>query len=127
VQLAADLEKIREEDYGGRGYLRAQLQFAPELDDAARTAIFHVRVEEGALYRFQALVVEGLPAKAVEELHKRWKLKPGEPYSTVYAVSFVKEDVATVLRRFSPRPARIVSSLATDEEQKTVTLTLRFQ
>jgi len=127
VRLEADLDRIRSEGYGERGHLLARLRIEPEFDDETRTAALTVRVEEGALYRFQALVLEGLPASAAAELQKRWKLAPGEPYNAVYVSSFIKDDVAAVLRRVSDRPVNIDSRLTRDDEHKTVILLLRFR
>jgi outer membrane protein assembly factor BamA len=127
VQLQRDLDTIRGEEYGGRGYILAQLRIVPELDDAARTADLVVQVNEGDQFRFQSLVIEGLPPTAVAELNRRWKLKPGEPYNNVYAEKFIREEVAAVVKRLSAQPLSLTYSLARDDEQSTVTVWIRFR
>lgn len=127
VQLADDLRKIREEEYGSRGYIRAQLRFTPELDDETRTAVLTVHVEEGELYRFQSLAIKGLRTKMVQRLARKWKLKPGDPYDSSYAKKFMKDEVDPLVKRLTPRPRHVNFSLDRDDEQKTVAVILRFR
>jgi outer membrane protein insertion porin family len=127
VQLAADLNKIREEEYGRRGYVSAQIKFDFVAHEESQTADFTLAVEEGDLYRFESLLVQGLPKAAVDELTHRWKLKRGEPYDTTYLREFFKNDIPPVLGRVRPRRRSMSSRLNLDQKKKTVVVILRFK
>lgn len=127
VQLWDDLEKIRREEYGRRGYIRAKFHLTPQLDDENLTATLDVNVQEGALFRFRELQIHGLTAQAAEWLTRRWKLRPGDPYDDVYASKFMKEDVGELMQRLTPRPATVNFILDEDEQAKTVAVVIRFR
>jgi len=127
VKLAEELRTIREEEYGGRGYILAQTEIAPQPDDVTLTADLTIRVTEGDLYHFRALVIQGLPERAAEQLAKKWKLQPGAPFDANYLRKFIKDDVEPVLRGLTPVARNMSYSLDRSDPQKTVTVILRFR
>lgn len=127
VKLAEELHKIREEEYGGRGYIQARLEITPEPHDATLTADLTINVAEGDLYRFRALVVQGLPERAAEQLTKKWKLQPGAPFDSNYLRKFLKDDVEPVVRGLGPVARTMNYSLDRSDAHKTVNVILRFR
>jgi outer membrane protein assembly factor BamA len=127
VKLDEELERIREEEYGGRGYVRARLGVEPELDDDTLLAALTINVSEGDLYRFHALVIHGLAPTASGELRRRWKLEPGRPFDANYLRKFMKEDVDRFMKRLTPAPRSVGLNVNPDDEKKTVTVVLSFR
>lgn len=127
VKLAEELRQIREEEYGGRGYILARLEITPQPDDQTLTADLIVQVAEGELYHFRSLVIQGLPERATEQLAKKWKLQPGTPFDANYLRKFIKDDVEPALRSLTPVARNMSYSLDRSDEQKTVTVILRFR
>ena len=127
VKLAEELRKIREEEYGGRGYILARLEITPQPDDETLTADLAIDVDEGDLYHFRSLIIQGLPDRAAEQLTKRWRLQPGAPFDANYLRKFLKDDVEPVLRGLSPVARNMNHGLDRSDEQKTVNVILRFR
>jgi outer membrane protein insertion porin family len=127
VKLGEELRTIREEEYGGRGYILAWTEITPQPDDATLTADLNVHIAEGDLYRFRALVIQGLPERAADQLTRKWKLQPGAPFDTNYLRKFIKDDVEPVLRGLTPVARNMSYSLDRSDAQKTVTVVLRFR
>lgn len=79
--------------YRQHGFLLQTATLSPRLDDAARTAVFEVRVEEGPQFRMGTVQFVGLAEEDAATLLKRWKLAPGEVFNADYASDFLVKEI----------------------------------
>ena len=80
--------------YGRKGHLQQRTTYTPRLDDAGKTAVFALRVEEGPQYRMGSFEVVGLTEADAAEARKLWKLQPGDVYDDGYSREFTKETMS---------------------------------
>ncbi len=122
LQLDEDIQAMREL-YGSRGYLSPLIRPEAEFDDAANTVSYRIAIQEGAVYHFTELSIDGLDATTEARLTNAWALRPGEVYDRSYPQRFVDQN-ATML----PLGGRVTFSVheEVDEKAKTVGVTLHF-
>lgn len=89
VQLDSDLHAIQEL-YGARGNILATIKVDAEFDDAA-TVIYHLMVNEGAVFHMGELEFRGLDNNYSARLRAAWKLRPGDVYDATYLKQFLPE------------------------------------
>jgi outer membrane protein assembly factor BamA len=88
IQLDKDLRAIQEL-YGSRGYVLATIKANAEFDDAAGTAIFHLVVNEGAIFHMGELEFRGIDNNLTARLRAAWKIRPGDVYDVTYLKQFL--------------------------------------
>ena len=76
MAIEAGWDRVREE-YGHRGHLDVKLDPAPVYDDQAHTIAYNVKVLEGPVYKFGAMVLTGLSVTAEKRLHESWLIPTG--------------------------------------------------
>jgi hypothetical protein len=80
------------------GYMLAEADLSPRLDDAAARAVFDIVVSEGPQFRMGTVQFVGFPESTLNALREAWKLAPGAVYDDSYPASFQVKEV------FSRRP-----------------------
>jgi len=90
VQLARDLKAVAKL-YGARGYMAAEVDPAPQFDDALSTVSYRLPVHEGDVYHMGDLDIEGLDPRTTRLLALRWKLQAGDTYDGSYPQRFLDE------------------------------------
>ena len=122
LQLQQGLEQMKKL-YSTRGYMKIEYKVEPHLDPAAKTASFTVHVQEGAVYHFGELNIEGLDKKAAARLRDQWTIRPGEPFDTSYEARFLKDTQPDL-----PPGTKwsIVVEEHVNESDKSVDLTIRY-
>jgi outer membrane protein assembly factor BamA len=121
VQLDTDLTAVRKL-YGTRGYMMAAVKLVPQMDDTQSTVSYQLQVHEGDVYKMGDLEIQGLDSRTTARLVEEWKIRGGDTFDASYPDKF-REDIKNLL----PTGDWIVSPhLSTDEKEKTVDVTLRF-
>jgi outer membrane protein assembly factor BamA len=109
--------------YGKQGYILHSAQYTPRLDDAAKRAVFEVKIEEGPQFRFGTLTFSGLAPDAAATLTKRWRLKAGDVFDASYPTQFYVDEIQPRLRQ-GTTPPRVQSQL--DQENRVVNMNYVF-
>jgi len=122
VQLGKDLEQVQKL-YGSKGYLLAQVNPTPEMEDAQSTVSYQFNVTEGDLYRMGKLEIEGIDAASAQKIATQWQLKAGDPYDNGYMDRFFK---ATYRDVGLPGSWNIVHKQSINQQDKTVSVALHF-
>jgi outer membrane protein assembly factor BamA len=124
VRLTNDLEIVRSL-YRSRGYMAAQVTFAPTIDDEKSTVHYDLNVVEGDRYKMGELEIAGLDAGATAHMQSAWTLREGEPYNGDYAKKFV--DAANRLLPGGDVSWVVGIHESVNAKDKTVDVTIRFQ
>jgi outer membrane protein assembly factor BamA len=124
VQLEEDLESAKDL-YATRGYLLAQVEPRPTLNEAARTASYDLTVREGDLYRMGDLAIMGVDAPTAVAFEARSTLRPGMPFNKSYWNTFIRESLEYLAQRASGWKTEFQMSVR--EANKTVNVTIRFR
>jgi len=90
VRLADNLKDVQRL-YGSRGYVAATVKANAEFADAASTVVFHLEVNEGAVYHMGDLEFRGLDNSLTTKLRSVWKIRPGDVYDVTYLDSYLPE------------------------------------
>jgi outer membrane protein assembly factor BamA len=90
VQLGNDLREVQLL-YGSRGYILAAIKVNAEFDDVVGGVMYHLAVQEGALYRMGELQFRGLDNNLTARLRAAWKIRPGEVYDATYLKQFLPQ------------------------------------
>jgi outer membrane protein insertion porin family len=90
VQLDNDLQAVQEL-YGSLGYVLATIKVTPEFDNAAGTVLFHLAVNEDAVFHMGELEFRGLDNHLTATLRAAWKLRPGDVYDSTYLRDFLPQ------------------------------------
>jgi outer membrane protein assembly factor BamA len=85
--LDFEIRKLREA-YAQRGYMHMTLEAKPTFDDAAGTVAYQMIINEGDQFRMGEIEVAGLSKPEAEKLLSAWKIRPGDPFDSVYAARF---------------------------------------
>lgn len=122
VQLADDLQQIHKL-YGTKGYLFAQADAVPTMDDASATVAYQLNVTEDELYRMGELNIDGLPEENAKKMMAQWQMKKGDAYDNSYLQRFF----TLMYRDFGLRGSYdVVPKESIDRQQKVVNVTLHF-
>jgi outer membrane protein insertion porin family len=122
IQLKEDLGQI-EKLYGTKGYLLAQIQAQPIMDDGNATVAYRLNVLEGDQFRMGDLLIDGIDTKSAGELEAQWQIKKGDVYDSSYLNKFFQityHDVG-LSRSYSVVPKQDI-----DRQTKTVNVALHF-
>jgi outer membrane protein assembly factor BamA len=90
VRLGSDLRAIQLL-YGSHGYILATIKVNAEFDDVVSGVVYHLVVQEGALFRMGELEFRGLDNNLTARLRALWKIRPGEVYDATYLKRFLPE------------------------------------
>ena len=121
VQLDADLDAVKQL-YGTRGFLMATVTAEPHLDDAQATVKYLLQVHEGEVYKMGDLDIQGLDSRTTARLVEEWQIRGGDAFDSSYPEKFQNE-----VRKLLPAGDWSVSThLSTDDKDKTVEVTLRY-
>src|SRR5580692_5515861 len=88
MAIEAGLERAREE-YAHVGYLEAKIDPVANYDDQAHTVSYHVRVDEGGSFKFNALTITGLSPSAEKKLRDAWSIPQGEVFDKTIFEDFL--------------------------------------
>ena len=121
-QLRTDLDAIQK-FYGTRGYMLGTVKPIPEFDDAANTVTYKLEVNEGDVFHFGDLDIQGLDAKTVDRLREAWTLREADPYDTTYPMRFFEQTVKLLSRDVT---WTVSIHEGVNEKEKTVDVTLRY-
>ncbi len=90
VQLDNDLRSVQQL-YGSLGYVLATIKANAEFDDAAETVVFHLLVNEDAVFHMGELEFRGIDNNLTARLRAAWKLRPGDVYDSTYLKEFLPQ------------------------------------
>jgi outer membrane protein assembly factor BamA len=90
VQLDNDLRAVQQL-YGSLGYVLATIKVNAEFDDAAETVVFHLLVNEDAVFHMGELEFRGIDNNLTAQLRAAWKLRPGDVYDSTYLKEFLPQ------------------------------------
>lgn len=74
-----------------KGYLMADARGKAILDDASRSVVYQIEIQQGDLFRLGKLEIVGLDDARARSLEKLSRLRPGDPYDATYWNTFVRE------------------------------------
>jgi hypothetical protein len=106
------------------GYMLAEADLSPRLDDAAARAVFEITVSEGPQFRMGTVQFVGFPESTVNALRKAWKLPPGEVYDDAYPAGF---QVKEVFSRRPPGGKSPVMQMEIDRARRVVNIRFVFE
>jgi outer membrane protein assembly factor BamA len=109
--------------YRQRGYLQQKHSYAPRVNEAARTVVFDVQLEEGPQFHAGTLEFIGLDPTESDALTKRWRLAPGDVYDAAYPDRFRIDEIAKSRPR-DAKPPEI--RLIIDNEKRVVNVRFVF-
>jgi outer membrane protein insertion porin family len=120
VQLHNDLDDVKKL-YGTRGYLMAQANAEPDINDAGHTVVYRIQMKEGEQFHMGSLQITGVNPEGIAKLTSLWKLKPGDAYSTEYVKEYLR-DVSPLI----PHTAAMNIASKVNNQAKTVDVMLKF-
>ena len=122
AQLADDLAQIKKL-YATKGYLFANIESEPELDDTTGTVTYRLMIKAGDIYRMGDLNIEGLPEDNANRMAAQWQMKKGDPFDD----SYMKKFFDILYRDFDLRRSyEVASKRAINQQDKTVSVSLHF-
>jgi len=104
------------------GYMDAYLNVIPELDTAAHTVTYKLRVIPGEQYRVHAIHLNGASDQITLDYNVSWTMYPGDLYNPLYLGSWVKSHIER--HKFDGYDIRYFAS--TDPTTHLVDLTITF-
>ncbi len=106
------------------GSIEARIQETPELNDAAGSVRYRIRLFAGPKYTMGSLNFSGAPGNIEKKLRSKWKIPSGEPFDALYPNEFLNEINAAI----DPRRLRIAGFSSTpDHENLVVNVTFEFR
>jgi len=73
--------------------MAAQIKTTATINNETHTAMFHLEIQEGAVYRFSKLELLDLPDPQLQAVRRIWKLHEGDVYDATYVKDFLKKSV----------------------------------
>jgi outer membrane protein insertion porin family len=107
-----------------QGYLRAEATVERTIHDKPKTVDATIRLEEGPLFNFGKLTIEGLDLNAEAAIRKLWGIQPGKPFDAEYPDYFlarIREE------GYFDNLHNTKASTKTDEPNHSVDVTLQFK
>lgn len=108
--------------YGKKGYISARAAAKESFDEAKRSVIYQISINEGPQYRMGDITITGASESDANKLKEKWKLKPGDVFDASYPTSYMDD----VLSK-TGRGKQYGISVKLDRENKTVNLTVTFK
>jgi outer membrane protein assembly factor BamA len=121
-QLQADLEAIHHL-YGSVGYMIQFAELTPQFDDSAHTVVYQIAIQEGEVFHFGDLDIQGLDPKSTDRLREAWTLRESDPYDTTYPKRFFEQTVKLLSRDVT---WTVSIHEGVNEQDRTVDVTLRY-
>ncbi len=87
--------KAVNDGYGHLGYIVARVSPKPQFDPDQRQIHYVVNVVEGPQYFMGEFQVHGVTDALAAAIQKAWKLKPGQPYDSLYQNTFLANDLGS--------------------------------
>jgi len=101
VLLRSGLDAVAS-TYRQRGYLNQTATPRPVFDEDARRVSFEITIDEGPQFRMGTLSIDGVPARQVDALVKKWKLKAGDVFDASYPGTFQQRELAGLTQGGQP-------------------------
>jgi outer membrane protein assembly factor BamA len=98
TKIDAGLRTVRRA-YGTKGYIRQASTYSPRLDEAARKAVFEIRIQEGPQFRYGTVEFVGFSDADAAALTKRWQPRAGDVYDDSYPLRFQREEIMPLMKR----------------------------
>ncbi|MBK9242220.1 MAG: hypothetical protein IPL75_18670 [Acidobacteria bacterium] len=111
--------------YGTVGHLAAAVTYVAHVTPSTQRVRFAMEVAEGPQFRMGTLTVTGLAPQDAANLQKKWKLKPGDVYSTAAAQVFFREELVPLLRQKGLRSDGLELKAGTVPQTLDVTINAR--
>ena len=123
LRLTSDLDNVRDL-YHSRGFMAANIQAEPALDESKSTVSYTLQVSEGDQYKMGELEIVGLDTQATAHLQGAWTLREGDAFDGTYAKKFLQQT-----NRFLPGGVGWNVSVheSINAKDKTVDVTLRYR
>lgn len=118
VELDNDIAAIRHL-YGKHGYVAANVNAKPEIDEADATVRYVLNINEGSLYKMGELEILGLDDHTRDRLKNDWTLHAGDVYDSSYTQRFLNQ----AYKEIGDWRVRVDE---TQNRDHTVDVTLRF-
>jgi outer membrane protein insertion porin family len=118
------------EEYGQRGYLECKVDPVPSYDDAEHTISYNVAIQEGAAFRFHALLITGMSLSGERLIQQAWTMKPGDIFDKKVFEQFLTNLESHRELIFKDLPVRYTEVghwLETDQPKGTVDVLLDFK
>jgi outer membrane protein assembly factor BamA len=113
--------------YGNKGYLDAELDKTPVLDDAAGRVSYRVTIKEGPQYHMGALVLTGLSLEGERRIIAAWKIPDGAVFSLSLAEAFVNGGARAAFGDLPWGYAKVSDYLQKDPQTARVDVLMDFQ
>jgi outer membrane protein assembly factor BamA len=122
VQLENDLRAVQEL-YGSRGHILAAVKVNAEFNDVDNTVIYHLVVDEGAVFYMGELEFRGIDNNLTARLRAAWKIRQGEVYDSTYLKQFLPQ-----ARKLLPASLdwEVSSHVTANASDKTVDVDLQY-
>jgi len=79
MNVEAGWDRVKEA-YGHLGYIEAKLNAVPTYDDQSHTVSYAVSVNEGSVFKFNAMTITGMSLAGERLIRDAWPIKPGEVF-----------------------------------------------
>jgi outer membrane protein assembly factor BamA len=79
MNIEAGWDRVKEA-YGHLGYIEAKLNVVPIYDDQSHTVSYVVSVNEGSIFKFNAMTITGMSLAGERMIRDAWPIKPGEVF-----------------------------------------------
>ncbi len=122
TQIEEDTERIRA-IIRRRGYMQVKSEAERKINDKDKKVDLIVHMEQGPLFSFGELKIEGLDIQSEPQVRKLWSLKSGAPFNTEYPAFFlarVRED------GYFDNLGKTRSKIDVNDKDKIVDVTLVF-
>ena len=129
MALEAGWDRVREE-YGHRGYLDVKVDPLATYNDEVHSVAYNVRVEEGAPYKYDGLMITGLSTTAEKRLRDAWPIQQGEVFNKTAFEEFLTKLQAHRGDIFGELPIHydeVGHWLQTDPAKSTVNVLIDFK
>ena len=126
IKLEGTWEHVREA-YARRGYLDANVNPAPQYDDARATVTYAVSIAEGPQYRMGNLVLSGLSLEGERRIRASWTIAQDAVFNKEAYDQFLETGVTQAFRGLPFHYQKIGRFLQEDAKSGKVDVMLDFQ
>jgi hypothetical protein len=110
--------------YRSVGHIMQSASYTPRLNDATRTAVFAVSIDEGPQFRMGSVSFVGVPDAVAADLSKKWRLQAGAVYDDSYPDRFFDDEIRPLQKQF---PQRATAERKADVEKRILNLRFVFK
>jgi outer membrane protein assembly factor BamA len=126
IKVEGTWEHVRDA-YARRGYLDANVNPAPQFDDAGARVRYAVSISEGPQYRMGDLVLSGLSLEAERRIRAAWNIAQGAVFDKEVYEQFLSTGVTQAFRGLPVHYQKIGRFLQEDPKSGKVDVLLDFQ